>query len=85
MNEKIKQFGEQAIHYAASRPMPELKDRDLYLDNLFEKFAELIVRECADACYKHKDVESFGIYPIRVAMVTKACSDNIKQHFGVEE
>ena len=84
MNEKIKQFGEQAIHYAASRPMPELKDRDLYLDNLFEKFAELIVRECADACYKHKDVESFGIYPIRVAMVTKACSDNIKQHFGVE-
>ena len=85
MNEKIKQFSEQAIHYAASRPMPELKDRDLYLDNLFEKFAELIVRECADACYKHKDVESFGIYPIRVAMVTKACSDNIKQHFGVEE
>ena len=85
MNEKIKQFSKQAIHYAASRPMPELKDRDLYLDNLFEKFAELIVKECADACYKHKDVESFGIYPIRVAMVTKACSDNIKQHFGVEE
>ena len=50
-----------------------------------EKFAELIVRECADACYKHKDVESFGIYPVRVAMVTKACSDNIKEHFGVEE
>ena len=37
MNEKIKQLAEQAIHYAASRPMPELKDRDLYLDNLFEK------------------------------------------------
>jgi len=50
-----------------------------------QKFAELIVRECADACYKHKDVESFGIYPVRVAMVTKACSDNIKEHFGVEE
>jgi hypothetical protein len=46
MNEKIKLLGEQAIHYAASRPMPELKDRDLYLDNLFEKFAELIVEEC---------------------------------------
>jgi hypothetical protein len=50
-----------------------------------EKFAELIVRECADACYDHKDVESFGIYPVRVAMVTKACSDNIKKHFGVGE
>jgi len=51
----------------------------------FEKFAELIVNECADACYKHRDVESFGIYPIRVAMVTKACSNNIKEHFGIEE
>ncbi len=56
-----------------------------YDDFQYEKFAELIVKECADACYKHKDVESFGIYPVRVAMVTKACSDNIKQHFGVEE
>ena len=85
MNDKIRELAEQAIDYAGGKPMLELKDRDLYLDNLFEKFAELIVQECADACYKHKDVESFGIYPIRVAMVTKACSDNIKQHFGVEE
>ncbi len=59
------------------------KDTVVYFD--YERFAELIVRECADACYKHKDVESFGIYPVRVAMVTKACSDNIKEHFGVEE
>jgi len=61
------------------------KDMNKWVDYFSEKFAELIVRECADACYKHKDVESFGIYPVRVAMVTKACSDNIKQHFGVEE
>ena len=78
MNEKIKLLAEQA----SSRydQAPGIK---LILNP--EKFAELIVQECADACYKHKDVESFGIYPIRVAMVTKACSDNIKQHFGVEE
>ena len=80
MNEKIKEFAKQAwpglpSHWWDSRDGAEA----------VEKFAELIVRECADACYKHKDVESFGIYPIRVAMVTKACSDNIKQHFGVEE
>ena len=55
MNEKIKQLAEQAIHYAASRPMPELKDRDLYLDNLFEKFAELIVRECLSQVDKIRD------------------------------
>ena len=77
MNKRIKELAEQAGYS---------KDfLAIGLPNNMEKFAELIVRECADACYKHKDVESFGIYPIRVAMVTKACSDNIKQHFGVEE
>ena len=77
MNERIKELAEQAGYS---------KDfLAIGLPNNMEKFAELIVKECADACYKHKDVESFGIYPIRVAMVTKACSDNIKQHFGVEE
>ena len=81
MNKTIKQLWDNSIeefskeHQYATIMLPE---------PLREKFAELIVRECADACYKHKDVESFGIYPIRVAMVTKACSDNIKQHFGVE-
>jgi hypothetical protein len=71
MNERIKELMEEAGIY----------------ENQYtaEMFAELIVRECADACYKHKDVESFGIYPVRVVMVTKACSDNIKEHFGVEE
>jgi hypothetical protein len=73
MNERIRQLAEQA----------ETKEIGYYFFDR-EKFAELIVQECADACYKHKDVESFGIYPIRVAMVTKACSDNIKEHFGVD-
>ena len=82
MNENIKNLWDAALeefskqHKYATYIVP---------DPIKEKFAELIVRECADACYKHKDVKSFGIYPIRVAMVTKACSDNIKQHFGVEE
>ena len=79
MNERIRLLAGQA----------GITDNNLSDGNMshtdLKKFAELIVRECADACYKHKDVESFGIYPIRVAMVTKACSDNIKQHFGVEE
>ena len=86
MNEKIKQLALDAgigfvLWDDSGREMIDNYTPEEYL----EKFAELIVRECADACYKHKDVESFGIYPIRVAMVTKACSDNIKEHFGVEE
>ena len=86
MNEKIRELAEQAgigftLWDDSGREMIDNYTPEEYL----EKFAQLIVAECADACYKHKDVESFGIYPIRVAMVTKACSDNIKQHFGVEE
>ena len=77
MNQRLSAIKQQAHLYAL--------DQEWYVDSFEQRFAELIVRECADACYKHKDVESFGIYPIRVAMVTKACSDNIKQHFGVEE
>ena len=80
MNERILELAKQAttIEYGVDNGFDRVN-----FDK--EKFAELIVRECADACYKHKDVESFGIYPVRVAMVTKACSDNIKEHFGVEE
>ena len=79
MNEKIKQFSKQAIHYAASRPMPELKDRDLYLDNLFEKFAELIVRECVGI------LEPKSRYMGEGPEVLKDKIRQIKQHFGVEE
>ena len=80
----------QRIYELFEQTLKEFKQEHKYAtyivpDPIKEKFAELIVKECADACYKHKDVESFGIYPVRVAMVTKACSDNIKEHFGVEE
>ena len=85
MNERIKHFAEQAEKYAVRVTTGDWEDGLAYQDLFNKKFAELIVKECANACYKHKDVESFGIYPVRVAMVTKACSDNIKEHFGVEE
>jgi Zn finger protein HypA/HybF involved in hydrogenase expression len=72
MNERIQQLALQAGFYAN----PDIEK--------FEKFAELIVRECIAACAKH-DIESFGILSVRAAMVTKSCQNNIKEHFGVEE
>ena len=91
MTERIKELISQSYEYAVVTTIDPFTQEVVtdYIDGtkpIFnkEKFAELIVRECADACYQHKDVESFGIYPVRVAMVTKACSDNIKEHFGVE-
>lgn len=54
------------------------------LSDPVDKFVELIVQECVNACYNHADVEAFGICPARVAIVTQACADNIKAHFGIE-
>jgi hypothetical protein len=72
MNEQIKQFSEQAINYATSkRPLPDLKDKDLFLNNLFEKFAELIVEECAKVASVETSDNGVG--------------EVIREHFGVEE
>ena len=72
MNEQIKRFSEQAINYATSkRPLPDLKDKDLFLNNLFEKFAELIVRECAKVASVETSDDGVG--------------EVIREHFGVEE
>ena len=47
----------------------------------FERFAELIVRECADICNKIY----FDRYPDAEDFERSEEGDAIKQHFGVEE
>ena len=70
MNERIKQLAEQADDYADNKiQMPGEYHPDWH-DIRDEKFAELIVRECAKA--------ADSIAPSIV-------SDVIKEHFGVEE
>jgi len=77
MNEQIKRFSEQAINYATSnQPLPDLKDKDLFLNNLFERFAELIVQECVDICNLTTD---------RTYLNGIIAGDKIKKHFGVDE
>ena len=72
MNERIKRFSEQAINYATSnQPLPDLKDKDLFLNNLFERFAELIVQECAKVASVETSDNGVG--------------EVIREHFGVEE
>ena len=72
MNEQIKRFSEQAINYATSnQPLPDLKDKDLFLNNLFERFAELIVLECAKVASVETSDNGVG--------------EVIREHFGVEE
>ena len=44
-----------------------------------EKFAELIVRECAEVCHKMaEDSDSYVVHD------GDTCAEQIKQHFGVK-
>lgn len=86
MNERIKQLIEQAGELAYEEHKAKcLKDGlnpsmpyGNNLGKIFEKFAELIVRECADVARDHTpDTEE--------CENTWLIHDKIKQHFGVEE
>ena len=73
MNERFRQLAEQAkIDYEL---LPEIAREPVWiaLDDELEKFAELIVGECASVC-ENSNYE-FG------TIFTKM----IKEHFGVEE
>ena len=66
MNERIKEIAREAGFYAN----PDVEK--------FEKFAELIVRECAEIAYNKQ-------YKHSAAHTRGDCAEAIKQHFGVEE
>jgi hypothetical protein len=67
MNQKIRELAEQA----------DCKiDRLGYGEGDLEKFAELIVRECAQVCINLQDIP---------ATEPRHCAEDIKIHFGVEE
>ena len=74
MNERMTQLHVEAARYAKEQYPSDIVEWSLCLS---EKFAELIVRECASELIKWKD-EPFPYDPEFGARL-------IKQHFGVEE
>jgi len=81
MNERIRELAEQVV-IAVDNPFPgnPLNDEleKMYIPDCFaEKFAELIVRECANLPFKSTG-EMTTIGEIAV-------SEMILKHFGVEE
>ena len=76
MNERIKELAEQA----GSTHKQSLGVYQFYSHEL-EKFAELIVKECADVCNKIY----FEHYPDAAEWERSEEGDAIKEHFGVEE
>lgn len=77
MNERIKELVEQAVKSVDIVTGNELLDDELakmYIPDCFaEKFAELIVRECANQATWHQDTNAEDI------------GGEILKYFGVEE
>ena len=73
MNQRIKELADEAAKFSAIMALPTGESGD----NLFvEKFAELIVRECAELVKDFYQEDEFTCYSAKT---------EIKEHFGVEE
>lgn len=82
MNERIEQLAERAEHYAKQQAGSDWEVEVPYSQKVFrQKFAELIVRECAGVCDDERDStdSDFG------KLVAEGCALKIMEHFGVEE
>ena len=73
MNERIKQLAREAGFYAN----PDVEK--------FEKFAELIVRECARLCEHESNDDEYDQYDMGQSVKAESIKTAIKKHFGVEE
>ena len=76
MNERIRELGREATIWCVSQP-----NQDDFDSMWEEKFAELIVKECANHCdllLDHKISSEWS-------RGTHDCSKAIKQHFGVKD
>lgn len=77
MNERIIwDFVSKAREFAVSDTLDGGKCFDS--DVFHNKFAELIVQECAQQCWTVSELESKGF-------VVSECAKKIRKHFGVEE
>lgn len=78
MNERITELAEQVM--AENNAIPD------YSMKLFtEKFAELIVRECAEVCRRQQYYDADDGYKRGVNGGSFTCMNAIRRHFGVEE
>ena len=82
MNERIKALAEQAglKHYNWITNESNVKDGDFKYPRLedYEKFAELIVRECLNQCYNRGMDDELYAGQLKAATY-------IEEYFGVEE
>ena len=78
MNEKIKLLWDKAVTLVEQEP-----DGDWSLDTIKDKFAKLIVRECAEQIIA-KGTDEYDQYDMGQSVKAESIKAAIKQHFGVE-
>ena len=77
MNERIRDLKEQALIWAIETLDPDALNDNEWGVAIDEKFAELIVKECAELCDRFQARE--------VGMQPTECAGAIRKMFGVEE
>ena len=81
MNERIQENWEKATGSAIPGPGFFASASDYNI----EKFAELIVRECARLCEHESNDDEYDQYDMGQSVKAESIKTAIKQHFGVEE
>jgi hypothetical protein len=85
MNERIEKLAEQAgFTVARGYGLKDTVPKDVFIANVcvsdeMKKFAELIVRECAQVCLSQRDPANLNYKP------SERFAEAVKQHFGVDE
>jgi len=74
MNERLQQLKEQAEFVGDRYALP---------DEFAKKFAELIVRECLEACSRANEIRHF--VPPTQQQVVLSCMDEIERTFGIKK
>lgn len=80
MNERTEMLAKEAAEYAIEFAT---QDQELYMPKLMEKFAELIVKECADVLVTEMN-RLDELNRVVAAQTLDTAQVLIKQHFGVE-
>ena len=77
MNERIKELALQAGFYVANDKIYTPLSRE-EITKYQEKFAELIIKECANVCLARRDPANLNYKP------SERFAEAVKQHFGVQ-
>lgn len=83
MNEKIRQFADQAWDYASEHCRSDWNAE--WHQSYDTKFAQLIVQECIMICKSHKIQSTEDVWYLAHNETVNNISENIEEYFGVAE